>query len=149
MKLNFLHAGTNSRKLKDDWNFLGWVRPKNTCSHSGDGTLKLTVSDEWADGWTYFLHVLTDSQKLKTDQKLFWWTCSKMGVASLITRSRDHLKNEQMDETDFLHTGTNSGKLKIDSMIFRWVWYFTSLNPKIGCIWRMNLRIELIFWMLI
>ena len=31
--------------------------------------LRLTVSQEWADGITDFLHVGTDSQKLKVDQK--------------------------------------------------------------------------------
>ena len=43
---------------------------KNGCGHSGDGTLKLTVSENWTDG-TDFLHVDTDSQKLKADQ-IFW-----------------------------------------------------------------------------
>ena len=33
--------------------------------------LKLTVSQEWADGITDFLHVDTDSQKLTVSQK---WT---------------------------------------------------------------------------
>ena len=40
---DFLHAGTNSRKLKGDWKFLGVGMVKNGFSQSGDGTLKLTV----------------------------------------------------------------------------------------------------------
>ena len=45
---------------------------KNRCGQSCDGTLKLTVSEEWAtDGINWFLHVDTDSQKLKAgSQKL-------------------------------------------------------------------------------
>ena len=51
----------------------------------------------------------------------------------------------------FLHAGTNSGKLKVDSMIFGWTWskmataFFSSWDPKIYCILRMILWIELIF----
>ena len=43
----FLQAGTNSRKLKDDWKF-SWVdMVKNGCGQSGEGTLKLVVFEEW------------------------------------------------------------------------------------------------------
>ena len=56
---------------------------KNGCGQSGDGTLKLTVSEKWTDGITDFLHVDTDSQKLKADQIFFGRTRSKMDVASL------------------------------------------------------------------
>ena len=52
---------------------------KNGCGQSGDGTLKLTVSEE-----TDFLLVDIDSQKPKVDQKMFGWAWSKMGVASLV-----------------------------------------------------------------
>ena len=65
---NFLHAGTNSWKLKDNWKVLGVGMVKNGCGQSGDRTLKLTVSKEWTIGITNFLHVGTDSQKLKADQ---------------------------------------------------------------------------------
>ena len=46
---------------------------KNGCGQSGDGTLKLNVSEEWTDGITDFLHVVTQSQTLKTDQKFVGW----------------------------------------------------------------------------
>ena len=65
---NFLHAGTNSWKLKDDWKFWGVGIVKNGSGQSGDRTLKLTVSKEWTIGITDFLHVGTDSQKLKADR---------------------------------------------------------------------------------
>ena len=47
---------------------VGMVR--NGCGQSGDGTLKLTVSEEWTDGITDFLYVYTDLQKLKADQNV-------------------------------------------------------------------------------
>ena len=40
---------------------------KNKCGQSGDGTLKLTVSEVWTDEITDLLHADTDSQKLKAD----------------------------------------------------------------------------------
>ena len=40
---------------------------QNGFGQSGDGTLKLTVSEEWTDGITDFFHVDKDSQKLKAD----------------------------------------------------------------------------------
>ena len=54
----------------------------------------------------------------------------------------------------FLHTGTNSGKQKVDLMIFgghgkKWLWLVSLWDSKICCILKMNLWIELIFWMLI
>ena len=41
---------------------------KNGCCPFGDGTLKLTVPEEWTDD---FLHVDTDSQKLKVHKFSF------------------------------------------------------------------------------
>ena len=46
----------------------------------------------------------------------------------------------------FFDAGTNSGKLKVDLMIFGWVWSkmaVGSWDPKICCILKMNLWIEL------
>ena len=56
---------------------------KNGCGQSDDKTQKLTVSEKWTGGINWFFD--TDSQKLKADQKFFWWTCSKIGVASMVT----------------------------------------------------------------
>ena len=68
---------------------------KNGYGQSGDGTLKLTVFEEWTDGIDKldFLHVDPWLQKLKADQKFFGCGWSKMGVTSLVTG----LKNEQME----------------------------------------------------
>ena len=68
---------------------------KNGYGQSGDGTLKLTVFEEWTDGIDKldFLHVDAWLQKLKADQNFFACGWSKMGVTSLVMG----LKNEQME----------------------------------------------------
>ena len=70
----------------------------------------------------YFLYVDISSHKLKVDQKIFWWTWSKMDMASLVTGLWNwlYLKTELMEWTELLHAGTNSGKLKVILMIFEW-----------------------------
>ena len=61
---NFLHAGTNSCKLKGSWAF-GVNIIKKRCDEFGGGFLRLSESEEWTVGITDFLHVDTDSQKVK------------------------------------------------------------------------------------
>ena len=58
---------------------------KNGRSHSGDGTLILTVFEELRDKITDFMHVDADSQKLKADKNILWSEWSKASVVSLVT----------------------------------------------------------------
>ena len=51
---DFLHVNTWSQKLKADQKFFGWAFVKNGCGQSRHGTLKLTVSQKWADGIKLF-----------------------------------------------------------------------------------------------
>ena len=57
---DFLHADTDSQKSKADKNLLGWHGQKWVwmgwfwVGQSGHGTLKLTVSYNWADGINWF-----------------------------------------------------------------------------------------------
>ena len=82
---DFLHTGHKFMQIKRRSKILGVDMVKNDgCGQSGDGTLKLTVSEEWTDGRTDILPVDTDSQILKADQIFFEWAWSKMGVASLV-----------------------------------------------------------------
>ena len=39
---------------------------RNRCGHSGQGTLKLAVSQEWIDGMKPFLYADTNTGKLKS-----------------------------------------------------------------------------------
>ena len=57
---------------------------KNECGQSCDGTLKLTVTEDWTDGinWSFACWY---KWKLKGDRKYIGWLWSKMGVASLVT----------------------------------------------------------------
>ena len=67
---------------------------KNGCSQFGDGTLKLTVSEEWVDGIHKLICMLIhDHRNWKLIKKFFGWALSKMGVASLVTE----LKNERTE----------------------------------------------------
>ena len=64
MKLtDFLQAGKNPLKR---WLKIFWESMViNGCGHSGHGTLKLTLCEEWTDEINWFLHLDTDSQKLR------------------------------------------------------------------------------------
>ena len=109
---------------------------KNRCCQSGDEVLKLTVSEEWADGKTDFLHVDTDSQKLKAHQNIFWVVMVKIGCGQsghgTLTLT---LSQKWTDGINcFFVCCTSSGKLKVDSVIFRgrgqkWPWCFNSWDP--------------------
>ena len=59
--------------MKINLKVLGVGMVKNGCGQSCNGTLKLTVSEEWTDEINWFLHVDTDSQKLKADQIFFFF----------------------------------------------------------------------------
>ena len=60
----------------------------------------------------------------------------------------------ELDFWFFCMVVQNQEKLNVDSIIFEWTWSkiamaFSSSGPKICCILRVNLWIELISWMLI
>ena len=84
-QLKFLHTATNSRWLKVDRKFWEIGMVKNGCGHSGDGTLKLSVSAEWTDRTNWIFVCWYRFTEIKKRSKRFWWACSKMGVASLVT----------------------------------------------------------------
>ena len=84
---DFLHAGTNSCKLKDDWKFLGRAWSNLGVASLVRG-LQNWLSEEWTDGITDFLHVDPDSQKLEADQTFFGWEwkkkrCGKSGHGTI------------------------------------------------------------------
>ena len=63
--------------MKINSKVLGVGMVKNGCGQSCDGTLKLTVSEEWTDRKTDFLRIDTDSQNLRVDKKFFGWAFQK------------------------------------------------------------------------
>ena len=120
---DFLHAGTNSCKLKGDLKFLGCAWSKIGCGQYGDRTLKLIVAAEWTDEinwifacWYRFTKIESLSKVFfgEFGQKWVWpvcWQDSKIGYISKMNR---------WNKLTFLHAATNSRKLKLDSMAF-WV----------------------------
>ena len=52
--IDFLHATINFCNLKDNWKFFGVGMVKNGCGQSSDGSLKLSVFEEWTDGINWF-----------------------------------------------------------------------------------------------
>ena len=65
-----LLAGTNSRKLKGDWRFMGWVWSKMGVASLIIGLWKM-VSEEWADGINRFFACWSRLTKIKNWSKLF------------------------------------------------------------------------------
>ena len=65
-----LLAGTNSRKLKGDWRFMGWVWSKMGVASLIIGLWKM-VSEEWADGINRFFACWSRLTKIKSWSKLF------------------------------------------------------------------------------
>ena len=89
---------------------------KNGCDQYGDGTLKLTVSEEWTDGIWFFASWYIIA-KLKADQNFCGWAFVKNESGQ---SGHGTLKLTVSQKWTF-HVGSNSGKLKVDSVIFGWV----------------------------
>ena len=151
---DFLHAGTNSCKLTGDWKFLGVSMIKNGCGQSGDRTLKLAVSEEWAGGINWLFACSYRFTNIKSWSRFFWVGMVKNGCGHSGHWTLEFTVSHKWTDgiNWFLHAGRNSGKLKIDDFWWvwlKWPWPFSSWDPKICCILIMNLWIELIFWMVI
>ena len=93
----------------------------NECDQSSHGTLKLTVSEKWADGIKLFLHVGTDSRKGQADQNFCWVGMVKNGCGQSGDRTLKLTWSQKWADriTDFFHAGTGLGNLKIDCMSLR------------------------------
>ena len=104
--------------MKINLKVLGVGMVKNGCGQSCDGTLKLTVSEEWTDGINWFFACWYRFTKIKSSSKFFWVGIVKNGCGQ---SGHGTLKLTVSSKLVFLHAGTNSGKLKVNSMIFGWV----------------------------
>ena len=119
---------------------------KNEYGQSVLWTLKLIVSQERTDG-TDFWHARTISHKSKDDWKFFWWAWSKLGVAS-------HSKMNRWNEVIFIMLVRIQESWKLIQVYLggrgqKWPWLFSSWDPDIYCTLRIDLWIELVFWMVI
>ena len=120
----FLYNDTNSQKLKVFWKVFGGVWSKismikNGYGQSGEGTLKLTAFEEWADGidklinWCWYMIT-----KIKSWSKNFWVWMVKNGCGQSGRRAQKWTDGLRL----FLHAGKNSWKPKVGSIILRRVW---------------------------
>ena len=131
---------------------LGVSMVKNGGGQSCDGTLKLTLSEEWTNGINWFFaywcrFITVKSWSNGHCQNWVWpvWSWdSKIYCISKLNRWNNLI---------FLHANTNAGRLKVDSIIFecscqRWQWLLSNWDPT-TCILKMSIWIELIILMLI
>ena len=111
---DFLHAGTISHKLKSDWKFFAVSMVKNGCDQSVDRTLKLTVSQEWADGINLFFAYWCMITKIKSWWKIFGVGMVKIGcdLSGLGTQKWTDRRRS------FFHAVTISGELKAKIELF-------------------------------
>ena len=105
--------------MKINLKVLGVGMVKNGCGQSYDGTLKLTVSEEWTDGINWVFACWYRFLKIKRWSNFFWVGVVKNGCGQ---SSYGNLKLGASSILVFFHVGTNSGKLKVNTMIFGWVW---------------------------
>ena len=129
---------------------------KNVCGQFGDGTLKLTVSEEWADGINLFFACWYRFTKFKSWSKNFCVGmvkngCGQSGQQTLILT----VSQKWTDGMDWIFAfwyKFRKAKSWFDDfwvgMVKNGHGSFSSWDPKICCILRLNLWIELIFWML-
>ena len=96
----------------------------------------------------FCMYVYTNSHKLKFIKNLVRIVSNGCGWNS----KTDYItRMDRWNELRFFHAGANSGNEEIISMIYghqKWAWLFSSWGHKICCIIRVNLWIELIFYML-
>ena len=97
---------------------------QNGCGQSDDRTLKLTVSENWADRINWFFACSYRFTKNKGWTKRFWVSMFKNGCGHSAHRTLKLTVFQKWTDGkfDFLHVVTNSGKLKVDSVIFGCSW---------------------------
>ena len=95
---------------------------KNECSQSGRWTLKLTVSEEWADGINWFFACWYKFMQIKRCLKIFGvdMVKNRCGQSGDGTLKWTVSKKWTDGITHFLHIDTDWQKLKADQKFFGW-----------------------------
>ena len=129
---------------------------KNGCGQSWDGTLKLTLFEEWTNGINWFFACWCRFIRIKSSSKMYWVGmvkngCDQSGHGTLKLTLSQNWTDEitwffsmlvQMQEGWKLIHSFLSGPCQ------KWQCFFSSWDPK-TCILRMNTWIELLILMLI
>ena len=131
-------------------NFRGWRGQKWVL-------LELTVSKEWTNGINLFFTCWYRFTRIKSISKMFW-----VGMVKNWCRQSGHetlkltLSQKWPDRINWffcmlvqIQKKENLIQKLMGGPCQKWPWSFSSWDTKIGSILRMNLWIELIFWMLI
>ena len=79
-----MYVDTDSQKLKADQKFFGVGMVKNECGQSGHRTLKLAVSQKWADEIKLFFACWHKFKKAKSWFNGFWVGRVKNGHGLLV-----------------------------------------------------------------
>ena len=87
---------------------------KSVCDESGDGTIKLTASEEWTVAINWFFAYWYKFWKIRKWSNFFWMWKVKNGFCQSGPGT--------LKLTLFQKWTDDSGKLKVNSMIFGWVW---------------------------
>ena len=120
---------------------------KSGCGQSCDRSLKLTVSEEWTGGINWFFVRSYRFLKIKSWSKFLGGMvkngCGQSGHETLDTGQMDCILKTNRWMKWFFTCWYKFMKLKVDSRIFgwrgqKWPWPFSSRDPKICCIIRMN-----------
>ena len=96
---------------------------KNGRGQSGYGTLKLTVSQEWIDGMSWYFTCWCKFRKAKSYFNDFWVGMVRTGRGHLVNEALNplYLKSELTNSADFLHADCEAiifGKTDIVLCIF-------------------------------
>ena len=102
------------------------------------------------------MHVDTDSQKLKAGQNYFGQAWSKISLTSLVMELKLTVSQKWTNGINWFSAcwyKFRKGKSWLNDFFGgcgqKWSWSFSSRDRKTCCILRINLWIELFFWMLI
>ena len=141
-------------QIKRTLKILGVGVIKNGCGQSCDGTLKLTLSEEWTNGINWFFACWCRFITIKSWSKIYWIgmvknDCGQSGHGTL----KLYLKTEHKINLIFcilvqMQEGQKLIQWFLSGPCQKWQWLFSSEDPK-TCILRMNIWIELILLMLI
>ena len=130
----------------------GVRKVKNGCGQSSGETLKLTVSEEWTDGVNWFLTCWCRFAKIKSWSKNFLVGMVKNGSGQGTLNLT--VSQKWTDKTNWFFAcwyKFREGKSWFNDfwgVCQKWPWPISSWDPKICCVLRMNLWIELIFGMM-
>ena len=119
----FFACWYNFTQVKWWLKILGLGLFKNGSGQSGDGTLKLNVSEKWIDGINWYFTCWYVITKIKSWSKIFWVSMIKNGCGQSGDGTLKLNVSEEWTDgiTDFLHVVTRSQTLKTDQKFVGWI----------------------------